>query len=973
MGELLRRRLGAVIVVAVLVLFVSASTLASFAVDWWWFEAVGFREVFTTVLTTRLAVAAAGALVLGGLVAINLLVARRMRPLFVPSSPQQAQVERYRELADPYLPWLIAGIAVLFGLSSGAALSSEWDTVLLYLNGGEFGVDDPQFGRDIGYFVFELPLLKLVQEWLLTSLVLVSLLTVGAHYLLGGIRPENPGDKVMPNVKGHLSALFALVLAAWAWGYWLDRFLLNFSPRGTVTGASYTDVNAELPALNLLLVVALVSIVLVAINVRQRGFLLPGAAVGLLLLGSIFLQGVYPAAIQRLQVEPQELARETEFIGRNLEATREAYGLADVELRPFDVANDLDQDQVEENDVTLTNVRLWDPQVLSTTYAELQALRPYYEFNDVDVDRYVIDGEVRQVMLSSRDLNQADLPPNAQSWQNRVLTYTHGFGIVASQVNTATAQKQPVFLASDIPPRGDAELVPDTTTRAGIYYGENLPPYNVVRTDAQELDYEEPDTQAQVYTEYEGEGGVELSSLLRRAAFAINNADTNLILSGLIQDDSRILIKRNVSDRVAEVAPFLTLDRDPYPVVLDERIVYVQDAYTTSAFYPYSERRLFSNSPGAPVVNYARNSVKAVVDAYDGSIDLFVVEPDDPVIQAWQSAFPDVFSSADELPEGLDEHFRWPEDLFTLQADIYATYHIPEVDAFYNRADQWQIPPDAAAQQNAGGGTTAPALEPYYLLMRLPGETDEEFVLIQPYLANERPNMVAWLAARSDPEHYGEMVAVQFPSDSQVLGTSQVQTRIEQDDDIAEYITLRSEAGSTIRRGNMIVLPIEQSIVYVEPLFLQGGSAEIPELARVVLVMGDQVVFEETLAQAVASLVGAPPPTDVEEEDPLAGEDDAPTQPGDDDEPLPPADVDQEALIEALEAFARAQAALERGDLGEYQRLVEEARRLVSEASESAGVDADEVEPDDGATDDGGTDDGATDDADAEATQTSAP
>lgn len=966
MGELLRRRLGAVIVVAVLVLFVSASTLAGFAVDWWWFEAVGFREVFTTVLSTRLAVAAAGAVVLGGLVAINLQVARRMRPLFVPSSPQQAQVERYRELADPYLPWLIAGIAVLFGLSSGAALSSEWDTVLLYLNGAEFGIEDPQFGRDIGFFVFELPLLKLVQEWLLTSLVLVTLLTVGAHYLLGGIRPENPGDKVMPNVKAHLSALFALVLAAWAWGYWLDRFLLNFSPRGTVTGASYTDVNAELPALNLLLVVALVSIVLVAINVRQRGFLLPGAAVGLLLLGSIFLQGVYPAAIQRLQVDPQELARERPFIARNLEATRTAYGLADVELRPFEIENDLDQDQVEQNDVTLTNVRLWDPAILQTTYAELQALRPYYEFADVDVDRYVVDGEIRQVMLSARELDQADLPAQAQTWQNRVLTYTHGYGMVASLVNTATAQKQPVFLAEDIPPNGDEELVPED--QPGIYYGESLPPFNIVNTDAQELDFEEPATQQQVYTEYAGEGGVQLSSLLRRAAFAVNEADTNTVLSGLIRDDSRILINRDIADRVAEVAPFLTLDRDPYPVVTDGGVKWIQDAYTTSAFYPYSERRFLTDTPGAPVVNYVRNSVKAVVDAYDGTIELFVVEPDDPVIQAWQGAFPGIFTSLDELPEGLEEHFRWPEDLFTLQADVYTTYHIPEADAFYTKADEWDIPPDAAALQNAGGGTTAPPLEPYYLLMRLPGEQDEEFVLIQPYLANERPNMVAWLAARMDPGSYGELFAVAFPSDSQVLGTAQVQTRIEQDDDIAEYITLRSQEGSTVRRGNMIVLPIEESIVYVEPLFLEGGSAEIPELARVVLVMGDQVVFEETLAQAVATLVGAPPPTDVEEEDPLAGEDDAPAQPDDGSEPLPPADIDQEALVEALEAFGRAQAALERGDLGEYQRLVEEARRLVAEASESAGVDADAVEPEPSPSPEA-----SPDAADEEATQTSAP
>ena len=572
----------------------------------------------------------------------------------------------------------------------------------------------------------------------------------------------------------------------------------------------------------------------------------------------------------------------------------------------------------------MTNIRLWDPQLLATTYSELQALRPYYQFTDVDVDRYVIDGELRQVMLATRDMDQSDVPAQAQTWQNLTLFYTHGFGVVSSQVNTANADGQPVFLSEDIPPTGVDPLVP--SVEAGIYYGDGAnAAYNIVNTDNEELDYEEPSTQQQVLTSYVGEGGVELSSPFRRLAFAIDYGDTNILLSSLIRDDSKLLRLRSVAERVNNVAPYLELDNDPYPVVLDGRIKWVQDAYTTSVWYPYSERAQMSTRLGPRVVNYARNSVKAVVDAYDGTVDLFTVDPDDPVLQTWQNVFPEVYRPISELPDGLEDHFRYPQDLFELQSSVYRTYHIPEADAFYSKADEWDIPPDAAAAQNAGEATSNRPLDPYYLLMRLPGEEQEEFVLIQPYLANERPNMVAWLAARSDPENYGDLFAVQFPSDQQILGTTQVQARIEQEDEISEYITLRSQQGSDVIRGNMLVLPIERSIVYVEPLFLQGDQSDIPELARVVLVMGDRVVFERTLAEAVATLVGAPPP-------------DVSTPPADDGgdtgtgEPGEQGDVDTDLLTQALEAFARAQDALAEGDLGEYQRLVERAQELVAEA-----------------------------------------
>lgn len=962
MAAFLRRRLGVVVILAALVVLFSANRIAVFLTDYWWFGEVGFRDVFITLLSTRVLLGVIFGLVLAALIAGNLLLARKLRPFMIPSSPQQAQIQRYRDLADPYLPWIIAVIAVIFGFTSGVAISAQWETVLLWWNSNPVGTADPQFGVDIGFYLFDLPFWQLLQSWLFTSLVLTGLLTAGAHYLLGGIRPEAEGDKILPSVKAHLSIVLSAILAVWAWGYWLGRYELNFSQRGAVTGASYTDVNAELPALYLLIGVSVISIGLVLYSMRRQGFLLPGAAIGLLVVASIILQGAYPAAIQRLQVDPQELAQEERFLERNLEATRVAYGLDDIELRPFTITDDLSQDEVIDNEVTLRNIRLWDPQVLQTTYSELQALRPYYQFDSVAIDRYEIDGELRQVMLSTRELSQ--LPEGADSWQNRHTFYTHGFGVVASQVNTATPDGQPVFISRNIPPTGDEEVVPEV--EPGLYYGESPNPvYTLVRTEAPELDFEDQETQEQALTEYDGAGGVPINGIGRRLAFALRFNDYNILLTNFLTSESRILYNRQIQERVGEVAPFLTLDASPYPAVINGRVVWIQDAYTTSNNYPYSERRtLQTGGQQTTQINYVRNSVKAVVDAYDGEITFYRVEEDDAVLDAWEGVFPDMFTPVSEADDDLVAHFRYPQDLFRLQSDLYQAYHIPSASAFYNRADEWDLPVDPAAAANQGvaagdiGGTAAQRLEPYYLLMRLPGETDEEFVLIQPYLARDRPNMVAWLAGRSDGEHLNELFAVRFPSDSEVLGPQQAQARIEQDDDIAAYLTLREREGSRVIFGNLQVLPIGNSILYVEPLFLENPQAQIPELARVALVMGGRTAFDSTFTGALAQLLNIEVPDELLEDearesvdDPIAGDDpDAPEPDAPDtDEPDdpdtdaptptdPPTAEAEELLIDALEAFARAEQALADGQLGRYQSAVTQARDLLEQLAELEGV-----------------------------------
>lgn len=925
MREWLRGRIGVVIAAIVVLVVLFADRIAAFFTDLWWFDALGHREVFTTLLLTKIGIGIVFGLVLGLLVAGNLMVARRMRPLFVPSSPREAAVQRYREMADPYLPWLILGIAALFALTSGFAVSAQWEPFLLWRNAQSFGVDDPQFQRDVGFYVFRLPWLKFVQTWLFTSLLLVTLLTAGAHYLLGGIRPDASGEKVLPNVKVHLSVLLALLLAVRGWGYWLDRYMLNFSPRGTVTGASYTDVNAELPALTLLLVVTGVAIVLVLYNVRRRGWLLPGAAIGLLVAASIVLQGAYPAVIQRLRVDPQELSQEREFIQRNLEATRAAYDIGGADLRIFEIRNDLDRQDIEENQVTLDNVRLWDPGVLQTTFQELQSLRPYYQFVDVDIDRYEVDGQLRQVGVAARELSLGSLQPGAQTWQNLKTFYTHGFGLVASLVNTATPEGQPQLLARDLPPGGADSLVTDSNQGNALYYSEaGNEPYSLVDTAAEELDFEDPQTNQPVITDYAGEGGVSIGGLVRRLAFAVRFSDPNVVLTDLLTADSRLLMRRDVPERVNALAPYLELDGDPYPVMLDDRIVWVQDAFTTATHYPYSERRPFQAATGRSTVNYVRNSVKAVVDAYDGTVELYVVDDQDPVVQAWSQIFPDLYTPVAQAPDGLAEHFRYPEDLFQIQSDLYTTYHIEGAGPFYSKADEWEVPPDPSQEANreqlADGSTR---LRPFYLLMRLPGQEDEEFVLIQPYKPRDRPNMVGWLAGRSDPGHYGELFAVRFPTDQQVLGPGQAQARIEQESEISSYITLRSQAGSRVIRGNLLVLPVGRSILYIEPLFLESPQAQIPELDRVVIVMGGRTVFEPTLDGALASLVGAEPPDEDGDGD------------GGDGGPAPTVGP---AIQDALELFQQAQQALEQGDLGTYQQRIEEARQRLEDAAREEGL-----------------------------------
>jgi hypothetical protein len=971
----LRRRWWLLALAAVVLLLLFATQVASFYTDVLWFDSIGYANVFWTLLATRLGVGIAAGLIVAALLAGNLLLSKRLAPPYRMPTPQEETVERYRELVEPFAKPLLLAVSVVVGVLSGVSMAREWDTVLLYVNRVPFPIEDPQFGRNVGYFVFELPFLTLVNSWLFTTLALTIVLVAVAHYLFGGIRPQSPGQKLSPQVNVHLSMLLAALVAVRAWGFVLDQHMLSYSERGTVTGLSYTDVNAQLLAYQLLAIIAAACVVLFLANIRFRTWLLPVGGVGILLVAGVVLAGIYPAVIQRLQVDPQELPRERDYIARNLDMTRFAFGLDDVESESFPANSELSDTQVADNAPTLRSIRLWDPATLQNSYQQLQEFRPYYDFRDVDVDRYDIDSgdsedTLQQVMISVREISERDLPAASQTWQNQRLFYTHGFGLVASDVSIARPDGQPVFLVNDIPPRGVEELAVENPR---IYFGENPPEYSIIDTEQPELDFPTEEGPPVLYS-YTGEDGVGVGGPLRRLAFALRYQEPNFVLSSLINPDSRILFNRSVRQRVEAVAPFLKLDHDPYPVAADGRIVWIMDAYTASDMIPYSERVELSDltvaeqrqlvtvqdpQTGEIIVreqivplpglegraNYIRNSVKAVVDAYDGTVTLYVLDDEDPIIQAWMNVFPDNFTPAEEASDSLWAHFRYPEDMFRVQSELYRTYHIPGPDEFYTQEDAWDLPVDAAFIQNqqAGSQQAERTMRPYYLLMRLPGERDEEFMLIQPYNPARRPNLIGWLAARSDGEDYGQLKAYLMPPDRTVFGPQQIQARVDQEQDISAQIALWNQSGSRVIYGNLLVIPVEDSLLYAQPLFLRAEQSEIPQLTKVVLIFGDQVVFEDTLTEGLTALFGdAAPAVEVVEGAPdqdigEPADPGEPVDPGVDGEPVDPRVVT--LIREALQAFAEAEEALTGGDLGTYRERTQDAEALLEQAEDLIAAD----------------------------------
>ena len=677
-------------------LITSLRGIAGFYTDFLWFDSLGRAEVWRGVLGAKVALALIFTGAFFVLMWLNLVIADRLAPPFRPASPEEEFIDRYHEIIGGRTALVRGGVSAMLALIAGGGVSSEWNSWILFTHGGDFGVKDPQFNTDVGFYVFKLPFLSFVTGWLFAALLIVLIVTSVAHYLNGGIRMSAPQDRVTPQVKAHLSVLLGLLALVKAAGYWLQRYDLTVSPRGFVDGAGYTDINAQLPAINLLLLISLASVLLFIINIWRRGWTLPILGVGLWALVAIVAGAIYPQFVQRLIVTPNEPEKERPYIARNIEATQEAMGLdpASIQVQPYQLETDKAEIDLVANQASVQNIRIWDPSdiVLGRTFPQLQRVRDYYRVNDVDVDRYELDGVPTQVVLAVRDLNTAGVPQ--ESWAARHLTYTHGYGAIVAPANAAGPGGEPQFVGRDIPYVATAPEV--ELSRPEIYFGEELSSYVIVGSRQRELSYEADDETQ--FTTYEGADGIPIDSLARRAAFALRFGDANPLISDQLTDSSRVLLIRDVTERAKALAPFLRFDADPYPVINDGRIQWILDAYTTTDRYPYGERadttQLTEGSGLDAGFNYVRNSVKAVVDAYEGTVDFYVMPVEDPIIDAYRGAFPDLFKDFEDMPAGLQSHLRYPEDLFRVQTNMWASYHVSDPDGFYQGNDYWDVARD---------------------------------------------------------------------------------------------------------------------------------------------------------------------------------------------------------------------------------------------------------------------------------------
>ncbi len=894
-----------------LLLLIFFNRIVSFYTDYIWYDSLGLSDVFVTRLYASLALFVVSTLVFWLFLAANVWIARRLEPRGTLRTP----LEEFASAVGVRVTTFVLGAGAILALIMGLSASGAWETVLLYLNQRPMGLADPLFGRDVSFFLFTLPLWEGLWGWLLFMLIV----TLAAVVLVAGLGWR--GWQTSKPILAHLAVLAGLILLMIAWQYRLNALQLVYSSRGAVYGAGYTDVHAQLPVYNILGIVTLLTAVLLVVTVYIRRAW--RAMVGLLaiwLIVALVAGNIYPGLIQRFQVAPNELNLERPYMAHNIAFTRAAFGLDTVEARSYTVEPGITAQELLSEAPTVLNIRLWDYRPLGETYNQIQALRQYYYFNNIDIDRYEIDGEMRQVMLAARELVPEQLSSQAQTWVNRRLVYTHGYGVAASPVAQVTRDGLPDFYLKDLPPTGVL-----TVTQPQIYFGELTNEYVIGNTAQPEFDY--PRGDGNVTTRFTATTGIPMN-WATRLIYAIRFADINLLLNQDVSSESQLLWRRNIMQRAGLVAPFLHFDQDPYIVIdNDGRLHWILDAYTASNRFPYSE-------PWGSF-NYLRNPVKIVINAYDGSMHFYVVEPDEPIIAAYQRIFPSLFTPIEEMPADLLRHIRYPSDLFTVQAEVYRVYHMTDPTEFYNREDVWSWPQEISQNQ------TLP-MEPYYVLMQLPGEEGLEYVQILPYTPANRENMIAWLAARSDPENYGQTLVYEFGKDTLFFGPKQIEARIDQDPEISAQLSLWDQQGSDVIRGNLLVFPVAGSLLYVEPLYLQSSSGRIPELQRVIVATADEVVMEANLGLALARLFGEEVLADaglaelatfggvaaVEE---VLAEAEASG-------PLGQGATVEELIIQANEQFTRAQEAAQAGDWARYGEEIAALQTTLQALAEETGA-----------------------------------
>ncbi|OYT42554.1 MAG: hypothetical protein B6U86_00080 [Candidatus Altiarchaeales archaeon ex4484_43] len=809
--------------------------------DLLWFRSLGYGSVFMTVLTAKIGIFLLATLISFALISVNAHLA-----------------DGEGELKRKYI-----AIAILSAIIGLLLSRSSWEIILKYLNQERFGVTDPVFSKDIGFYIFTLPFYRLVQNFLF-FIVLSSIIAITVIYLkkreialikpevvveedvYGIPRPEFPlaGLKIGKRAKAHIYVLLGIFFLLLSLRNYLDRFDVLYSKSGVIFGAGYADINALLPVLSLLVFISMIAAILfltssvltLTSKIEIRGLLIAIVAVYILaLLGT----GLYPGVIQQYRVLPNEISMEREYIERNIEYTRNAYGLNDIREIAFTPNENMSMEHISKNWDIIRNIRLWDWRPLKQTYKQMQEIRSYYEFNDVDVDRYTIENEYTQVMLSPREMDYEQLSEEAKTWVNRHILYTHGYGICMSPVNRFTGEGLPEFFVKDIPPRSEFKNL--VIKRPEIYYGERTDQFIVVKTTTEEFDYPRGDENE--FTTYNGTGGIELNSFVRRLIMSIRFGDINLILSHYITPESRILFNRNIHQRVREIAPFLLYDPDPYVVTVDGKIYWIQDAYTYTDRYPYATP--YENLG----INYIRNSVKVVIDAYNGNTIFYVIDSGDPLIKTYMNIFPNLFRKFEEMPDGLKKHIRYPEVLFKIQTNVYGVYHMTDPTVFYNKEDKWVIP-----HEKYGHGTRQ-EMAPYYIITQLPEEKDLEFILMIPLTPKNKDNMIAWMGAKCDGD-YGKLIIYKFPKEKLIYGPMQIEARIDQDDQISQQLTLWSQYGSDVIRGNILVIPVGDTLLYVEPLYIKAEQATMPELKRVIVSYGSRVVMEKNLNLAFSRLFG---------------------------------------------------------------------------------------------------------------------
>ncbi|WP_420857017.1 UPF0182 family protein [Streptomyces chilikensis] len=923
------------------VLGMAFTMFAGFWTDWLWYRSVDYSSVFTTTLTTKIGLFFVFGLLMAAAVGVNIWLAHRLRPPLSAMSVEQQNLDRYRMGIAPYKKWVLLAITALVGLIAGASAGSQWRTWLTWVNGVDFGKKDPQFGLDVSFFAFDLPWYRFLLGFGFAAVILSLIAAAVTHYLYGGLRLSSPGAKATGAATGHLSVLLGLFVTLKAVAYWLDRYGLavkssDFKATDNWTGLRYVDANAYLPAKTILFCIAVICALLFFGTLWRRTWQLPVIGFGLMVLSALLIGGLYPAIVQKFQVQPNEQAKEAPYVAKNIDATRYAYDIGDTKVTGYSGrgADPEEKPELRSQADQAASIRLLDPNIVSPTFQQRQQIRSYYGFpENLDVDRYKVDGQTQDTVIGLRELDLSGVPK--RNWINDHFRYTHGYGVVAAKGTEADGEGLPVFTEYDLPSQGQLG-----TYQQAVYYGEKTTQYSIVGGPQEEIDYSKDGRE--VGTRYKGDSGVSLANPLNRAAYAVAFSEPQILYSGAIGDGSKVLYNRTPKERVEAVAPWLTIDGDPYPAVIDGKIQWIVDAYTTSNGYPYASRTTLGDTTSDSLttdqraviaqedrVNYIRNSVKATVDAYTGDVKLYEWDTKDPVLKTWMKAFPDTVEPRTAISGQLMDHLRYPQDLFKVQRELLTRYHVEDAETFLSGSEVWQVPDDPTTRAGE-------AVPPYYLSMKMPDQQQQAFSLTTTFTPNGRDNLSAFMAvnAEAGTDDYGSIRILKLPTSTTVQGPKQVQSMFNSEQDIAETIRLLRGGDSEVEYGNLLTVPLDEGLLYVEPVYVRGGGLKYPLLRKVLVSYNGQTAFEDTLAQALDKVFGAGGEAQPPEEETPPGEDTTPPDKGD-------ATLD-EALKDVQEAFDAGQEAFKKGDWEAYGRAQEDLEEALKRAEEARAPSAGE-------------------------------